>query len=284
MPGQIQGRKLSSSKGQTMIQTTDSRPVAPTLALLMLGAVGCSGVWAEPVAVVNGVDIERTVLETYMQSRLQKPATEASEAERELVLQELTDIYLLTTQPRAKELAAEERLKAQAELQYRGLLTQAVASDYIGSNPASDAEILAAYDAQNEAAPSLQFKARHILVETQAAATDLITQLEDGADFAELAELNSTGPSGPNGGDLGWFTRDQMVKPFSDAVAALDDGQFSSAPVQTQFGWHVILREDSRENEAPSLDSVRDTLKQRVEQQKFQSYIESLRNTYEAGE
>ncbi len=267
-----------------MKQTSGFKSGGPTLSLLILGAVGWSGLWAEPVAIVNGVEIERAVLEAYTQSRLQKPATEASEAERALVLQELTDIYLLTTQPRAKELAAEERLEAQAELQYRGLLTQAVASDYVSSNPASEAEILAAYEAQNQAAPSLQFKARHILVETQAAATDLIAQLDDGADFTKLAELNSTGPSGPNGGDLGWFTPNQMVKPFSDAVAALEDGEFSPAPVQTQFGWHVILREDSRENEAPSLDSVRDALKQRVEQQKFQSYIQSLRSAYQAGE
>lgn len=267
-----------------MFQTTGSRSAGPTLTLLLLGILGGSGAWAEPVAVINGVEIERTVLDTYIQSRLQKPAGAVSEAERKMVLQELTDIYLLTTQPRAKELAAGAQLKAQAELQYRGLLTQAVASDYITANPASDAEILAAYEAQNEAAPSLQFKARHILVETQAKAEELITRLEDGADFGGLAEVNSTGPSGPNGGDLGWFTPDQMVKPFADAVAALEDGEFTSTPVQTQFGWHVILREDSRENEAPTLESVRDVLKQRVEQQKFQSYINSLRTAYRANE
>lgn len=267
-----------------MDQTTGCKSAGPTLTLLLLGILGGSGAWAEPVAVVNGVEIERAVLDTYIQSRLQKPASAASEAEREMVLQELTDIYLLTTQPRAKELAAGAQLKAQAELQYRGLLTQVVASDYISANPASDAEILAAYEAQNEAAPSLQFKARHILVETQAKAEELITRLEDGADFGGLAEVNSTGPSGPNGGDLGWFTPDQMVKPFADAVATLEDGEFTPTPVQTQFGWHVILREDSRENEAPTLESVRDVLKQRVEQQKFQSYIDSLRTAYQANE
>ena len=125
--------------------------------------------------------------------------------------------------------------------------------------------------------PTEQFKARHILVETQAAATDLIAQLDDGADFAELAQANSTGPTGPNGGDLGWFSPDQMVKEFSDAVAAMSDGAHTSEPVQTQFGWHVILREESRANQPPTLDSVRDVLKQGVEQTKLQEYLEQLR-------
>ena len=103
-------------------------------------------------------------------------------------------------------------------------------------------------------------------------------QLNEGEDFEALAKEFSTGPSGPNGGDLGWFAPDQMVKPFADAVVALDDGAFTAAPVQTQFGWHVILREDSRENEPPTLESVRDAIKQRVEQEKFQDYMQELRD------
>ena len=103
--------------------------------------------------------------------------------------------------------------------------------------------------------------------------------MKGGADFEELAKTHSTGPSGPSGGDLGWFSPDQMVKPFSDAVVELENGAFSTAPVQTNFGWHVILREDSRANEPPTLESVRDTIKQRVEQANFQKYVEELRAT-----
>jgi peptidyl-prolyl cis-trans isomerase C len=115
-------------------------------------------------------------------------------------------------------------------------------------------------------------------VETQAAAIDLITQLNEGADFAELAKESSTGPTGPNGGDLGWFSPEQMVKPFSDAVAAMEDGAYTSEPIQTQFGWHVILREESRDTQPPTLESVRDTIKQRIEQNKFQAYLDGLRD------
>jgi peptidyl-prolyl cis-trans isomerase C len=170
-------------------------------------------------------------------------------------------------------------MKAQLELQKRAAIAQAVAQDFLAKNQATEEEILAQYESQVKLAPPLQFKARHILVDTQAAAVDLIAQLEDGSDFEELAKTHSTGPSGSSGGDLGWFSPEQMVKPFSDAVQALEDGAYTSEPVQTQFGWHVILREDSRTNEPPTLESVRQVIKQSIEQTKLQQYIEELRSS-----
>ncbi|MDJ0905078.1 MAG: peptidylprolyl isomerase [Woeseiaceae bacterium] len=241
---------------------------------------GASAATAETAFTVNGVDVDSSVVDMYLESRIQRPADQATDEERAVVVQELTDIYLLTTQPAAEKLAEDVRIKAQIELQGRAVLAQAVAADYFATNPASEEEILAAYEEQMSSAPAQQYKARHILVTTQAAATDLIKQLEEGADFAELAKEHSTGPTGPNGGDLGWFSPDQMVGPFSEAVKVLDDGAFTTAPVQTQFGWHVILREESRDNQPPTLESVRDALKQRVEQTKFTAYLETLRTEY----
>ncbi len=243
---------------------------------------GAAAATAETVFTVNGVAVDSTVVDMYLESRIQRPADQASEEERAVVRQELTDIYLLTTQPAAVELGEDPRIKAQIELQSRAVLAQAVAADYFANNPASEEDILAAYEEQMSNSPNQQYKARHILVATQSAAVDLIAQLEEGADFAELAKEHSTGPTGPNGGDLGWFSPDQMVGPFSEAVKALDDGAFTTAPVQTQFGWHVILREDSRDNQPPTLESVRDTLIQRIEQAKFTAYLETLRNEHNA--
>ena len=134
------------------------------------------------------------------------------------------------------------------------------------------------YDEQVKLAPPLDFKARHILVETQGEATDVIAQLDGGANFEELAKEKSTGPSGPNGGDLGWFSPNQMVAPFSNAVQQLEDGQYSPVPVQTQFGWHVILREDSRDSVPPTFDSVRDELQRQVQNEKFQAHLNTLRS------
>lgn len=247
---------------------------AGTLLLLL----SC-GISAEPAATVNGAEISNEVLEIYLESRIQKPASEASADERANALNELKDLYLLATQDRAKELAKSPRTKAQIELQSRGILAQAVASDFVKTNAATEEEIQEAYDEQVALAPPLEFKARHILVETQSEANDLVSELDGGADFAELAKEKSTGPSGPNGGDLGWFSPNQMVAPFSRAVAGLKNGEFTKEPVQTQFGWHVILREDSRETAPPTLESVRDVMKQRIEQMKLQEYLEELRKS-----
>jgi peptidyl-prolyl cis-trans isomerase C len=263
-----------------MAISTRSRKSGTSFALAAIAAASLatmSSAIAETVATVNGIDIDSVMVDMYLESRTQKPADQATPAERDAIVQELTDIYLITTQPSAKEVSDDPRLQAQIELQSRAAIAQAIATDFIAKNPATDEEILAEYEEQMKMAPTLQFKARHILVETQAAASELIAKLDDGADFAELAKENSTGPTGANGGDLGWFSPQQMVKPFSDAVAVLADGAHTSEPVQTQFGWHVILREESRENQPPTLESVRDTIKQRVEQGKFQGYIEQLR-------
>lgn len=248
------------------------------IATSFIAAASISTAYAEAVANINGVAIDQSTFEFYLENRLQKPLLQASADDRELVLQELKDIYTLTTQPRAKEILQEPRLKAQIELQYRAALAQAVAGDWLENNPATEQEIQEAYDAQALLAPSMQFKARHILVETQGAATDLIAQLDSGANFEDLAKANSTGPSGPSGGELGWFSPDDMVAPFSSAVSSLKDGEYTKSPVQTQYGWHVILREESRKSEAPPLESVRDTVKTNVEQENFQRYLESLRD------
>lgn len=255
-------------------------PAAFALAVTLL----VSGpTWAQSVETVNGVEVSADVFNMYLESRIQKPVAEATPTERSRFMDELKDIYLLTTQPQAKSLAESPRNKAMIELQTRGILAQAVAADFIEKNAATDTEIQTAYKEQIALAPPQEFKASHILVETQSEAISIVTELEGGADFAELAKTKSTGPSGPNGGDLGWFAPNQMVAPFSQAVAGLEDGAFSKAPVQTQFGWHVILRVDSRDATPPTLESVRDVIKQRVEQQKLQDYLEELRATLSKG-
>ncbi len=233
---------------------------------------------AETVLTVNGVDVDSSILDFYIETRTQQPAAVATAEQRQAMLDELADIYLISTQDRAIELADDSQFKAQAELQYRGLLAQVVAADFITQNEATEDEIAAEYETQIALQSSKQYNARHILVETQEDAISVIGELDGGADFAELARERSTGPSGPNGGDLGWFAPEQMVKPFSDAVVAMEDGTYTKEPVQTQFGWHVIYREASRDNEPPTLESLRDALKQRVEQQKLQSYLEGLRS------
>jgi len=223
------------------------------------------------------VPFSQEVLSLLLESRIQKPAGQASGEERAAAVDELTNIYVISSLPRAIELGEDPRIMAQLELQERAILFNALANDFLANNQATEQEIFNAYEEQVALVPPKEFKARHILVDTQAAALALIEELQGGADFVELAKERSTGPSGPSGGDLGWFTVQAMVKPFSDAVSVMEDGAFTVEPVQTEFGWHVILREDSRESAPPPLDSVRDVIKQRVEQDKFQKFMTNAR-------
>lgn len=136
-------------------------------------------------------------------------------------------------------------------------LKAGVAIDDIIEARVTDEALQALYDARfASAAPAMEFNASHILVETEESALDLIAQLEGGADFATLAQEHSTGPSGPNGGQLGWFGEGAMVAPFEAAVMDMEV-EAISAPVQTQFGWHVIRLNETRLLEVPSLDEVR---------------------------
>lgn len=120
--------------------------------------------------------------------------------------------------------------------------------------------------------PETEYHAAHILVKTEDEAKDIITQLDDGADFGELAKTLSTGPSGPSGGDLGWFGPGVMVESFFDAAAALEPGQVSE-PVETQFGWHVIKMIETRARDIPTVDDVRQELEEALRQELFDELL-----------
>lgn len=143
----------------------------------------------------------------------------------------------------------------------------------------TDEALQEAYDARfADFVPSEEYNAAHILVETEEEAAALVTELEGGADFAELAKEKSTGPSGPNGGDLGWFGTGMMVPPFEAAVIELEAGDVS-APVQTQFGWHVILLKETRETTPPPLESVRQELMGEIRESVINTFVETARSS-----
>ncbi|CTQ49290.1 peptidylprolyl isomerase [Jannaschia donghaensis] len=148
--------------------------------------------------------------------------------------------------------------------------------DRLSSQPIDEAAVQAAYEAaygDAEAAP--EFNASHILVETEEEALELVSALEGGADFADLARAESTGPSGPNGGQLGWFGPGMMVPEFEQAVTDLEAGAVS-APVQTQFGWHVIKLNETRQQEVPGLEQVRAEIEPQVQQAAVAAALDAL--------
>ncbi|NOX73414.1 MAG: peptidylprolyl isomerase [Alphaproteobacteria bacterium] len=142
----------------------------------------------------------------------------------------------------------------------------------------SEEVLKAAYEARYDAAiPSQEYNASHILVATREEAAVLIGQLEQAADFATLARENSTGPSGPGGGELGWFGKGDMVPTFEDAVLSLAIGEVS-APVETQFGWHVIKLNDIRNLEIPTLEQARIQLTEELQQTEVEEEVQNLTN------
>jgi peptidyl-prolyl cis-trans isomerase C len=231
---------------------------------------------ADAIAVVNGQYIAKSTLAT-----LEKEIAERSHGQtfpKEKLIEELVQRELLVQDAMQKQLEKSPELIAQLEAAKKALLTQADLQNFIKANPVTDAEIKAEYDTKVAAEKGIEFKASHILVKTEEEAKKLIAELDKGADFAKLANKNSLdAKESQNGGDLGWFSAAQMVAPFSEAVAALDKGKYTKEPVKTQFGYHVILKEDSRALTPPPLEAVKEQLMPVLQRKKVQDMIETLR-------
>lgn len=172
--------------------------------------------------------------------------------------------------------AVTPRDTAVMELERRGYLSTAALQRVAETEPTED-ELKAAYDKAfgTSVTPKTEYNAAHILVATEYEAKAIVTQLEGGADFGTIAEEKSSDNSSANKGDLGWFTPDQMVEPFANAVVALEKGKVS-APVQSQFGWHVIKLIDERTQAAPAFDEVRDELATQVRRDRVAAEIERI--------
>lgn len=230
----------------------------------------------DAVASVNGVYISKKTLET-----LENEIAERSQGQsfpREQLLEELIQREILIQQALQKGLDKSPEIIERLTTVKNSLLSQAALQDYLKANPVTDEDIKAEYDSKM-ASIGDEYKARHILVKTEKEAKSIIAELDKGGDFQALAKKHSIDPMGSEGGDLGWFTADRMVPPFSEAVVALENGKYSKEPVQTQFGWHVILREESRAVTPPPFEAVKEQIRPMLQRQKAQTMIENLRNT-----
>lgn len=262
-----------------------TRPPIASLTIAALLIAGCAA--EEPAApdaalgdvivTVDGQPISEPMLAYYSRTRVQQDPADLSPEEREGLIEELVQLRLIANAAEAGDTLSDSAFLAELELQRLQLIARRQITEYLRDNPATDAELQAAYDANIDQFAGAQYKARHILVESEQEASDIIAELDEGADFQELARTRSTGPSGPDGGDLGWFEADRMVPPFAAAVRAMEPGTFSETPVQTRFGWHVILLEEQSDARPPGLEAVRADVTQIVEQQRIENYLEALR-------
>jgi peptidyl-prolyl cis-trans isomerase C len=231
------------------------------------------------VAVVNGQVLAESVLRMYALTAERKNLDELSPEDRERVLNDLIGLELLAQQADRDGLTSSRTLAAQLELQRLRTVANAMATDHIEKNPPSDADIQAIYDENLPLLAAEQYKARHILVSTREEADKVVAQLRQGADFIALAQEHADGPTGPNGGALDWFTLDSMPPPFAAAVRGMPVGSYTQEPVQTDFGFHVILLEETRRQEPPAAADIRDDLANAAQRKRLDDYIRTLRET-----
>jgi peptidyl-prolyl cis-trans isomerase C len=229
------------------------------------------------VAVVNGTPITQAQFEAYAEERAMHRPMTGDPREREAILEEMINLELIVQDALRRDLDKDPEVVADLENQRRAILAGAAVRNHIEHNPISDEDVKREYD-QRVADLSLQeYKARHILVSTEEEAKTVIDALEQGGDFAALADEKSL-DDGTEGGDLGWFSPDQMVEPFSDAVAAMEKGSYTKAPVQTDFGWHVIFLEDVREIPPPPFEDMKERVRSFLQNQQINHYLVQLRD------
>jgi len=197
---------------------------------------------------------------------------------RNAIREELNTRELLAREAKKANLDKQADIKQQMDLAGQTVLVRAYVTDWIKKNPVPDAELRKEYDAIKAQMGDKEYKVKHILVEKEDEAKDVIAQLQKGGKFDDLAKARSKDPgSKDKGGDLDWNAPGGFVKPFSDAMIATPKGKFTATPVQTQFGYHVILVEDVRDAKVPSFDEVKPQLQQRVQAAHLDKYFKELR-------
>jgi peptidyl-prolyl cis-trans isomerase C len=231
---------------------------------------------AQNIAIVNGKAVPSSRVEALKQqvARSGRPITPEVEGQikEEVIARE---IFMQEAQKRG--LDTTEEYKSQIELARQTILIRELFAEFQKTSAVTDADVQAEYDKFVAANGGKEYRARHILVETQAQAEAILASLKKGGKFEDIAKKQSKDPgSGANGGDLDWAAPGNYVKEFSDAMVALNKGQVS-APVQSQFGFHIIRLDDVREAQLPSLEDVKPQIVQQMTQQRMGAFQQELR-------
>jgi len=250
-----------------------------SLSALSAAVLIASAPWAmaQNVAIVNGKPVPSARVEALVK-QIEASGRQVDDAARAQIKEEvvLREIFMQEAQKAGVANSAE--FKNQMELARQTIMIRALFADFQKKNPVTDAEVQAEYDKFVAANAGKEYKARHILVEKEDEAKAIIANLKKGAKFEDIAKKQSKDPgSGANGGDLDWAPAASYVPEFSQAMIKLAKGETSEAPVQSQFGWHVIRVDDIREAELPKLEEVKAQVVQQLTQQKLQKYQTDLR-------
>ena len=232
------------------------------------------------IATINGLGVTERELALAEVDLLQQFAETPQEQRRAAILNALIDIKALSYAAEEAGLDEEPNMKARLAFNRSKELHNSMFQEKVLNQIAED-EIKARYDIEIKNFPvEREIRARHILVEKEEDANAIIEELIGGADFAGLAKTKSTGPSGPKGGDLGYFAKGQMVPEFEKAAFALETGAFTKEPVKSQFGWHIIFKEDERDRPAPTFETVKEQIRQVLAREKYFALTQDARKKF----
>jgi|SRR5450631_660033 peptidyl-prolyl cis-trans isomerase C len=224
------------------------------------------------VAVVNGKAIKISELETVLRQIKQPDSPEL----RANIREKLIDFELLTQEAKKRKLTEREDVKFNVDQAARQVLINMLIRDELDQHKLTDDQIKAEYDRQRTLAGEKEYKAHHILVETEAQAKEIIAKLDKGEKFEDLAKGTKDAGSAARGGELDWSLPAAYVKPFSDAMVQLEKGKYTATPVQSQFGWHVIRLDDVRALQPPPLEQVRQQIVDAIQHKQITEFVESL--------
>jgi peptidyl-prolyl cis-trans isomerase C len=239
-----------------------------------------SAVCAQNAAIVNGKAIPKAQLDKLVQKSNQPDNPQVREQAREM----LVTRELILQEANNRGVTQKESVREQLEQSKMGILIAAVFEDYVEKEGVAEADLKAAYEQVKTQYVGKEYHVEHILVEKESDAKAITAQIKAGGNFEQIAKEKSKDPgSAPNGGDLGWVNDKALVPEFSKAMVQLKKGQITDKPVKTQYGWHIIKLDDVRDVKAPSMEEIKDQLKQMItadqnwQKAKFSELMQKLR-------
>lgn len=229
------------------------------------------------IATVNGVAVLRVRQDFLLQQQSQRGMPD-NEQTRAMVRDELINREVIAQEAQKSGLAKSPEVQTQLDMARQEVLVGAYLREWVRKNPVSEAEVQSEYDRARSQAGEKEYRARHILVETEDQAKSLIAELKKGGKFDELATKNSKDSgSAQRGGDLDWNVPGTFDKQFSDAMVKLEKSKYTETPVQTRFGYHIIQLDDVRQSKFPALPEVRQRIQQQLTQNRIDALVKSLR-------
>ena len=247
-------------------------------AALLIGTLlsASAGAAEKTLVTVNGSAIPQSTADLFIAEQTAQGATDNAEL-RNAVREELIRRELLVQEAQKAGIDKKSDVIAQINAMRQSVLIRSFLQDYAKKHPVSDAQLKSLYETIKSQMSGTEYKARHVLVKDEAEAKAIIEKLKKGEKFADLAKQSIDTGTKDNGGELGWATPANFVKPFADALTSLSKGKFTETPVKTDFGYHVILLEDSRPQTIPSFDELKPRLQQQAQAEQISKMVEDLR-------